>query len=311
MAIYRDNLPQSDGRMFLAYTGMETDLLFLKGIDLPGFASYPLLETDDGCRILESYYRELIELGRKSNVGVILESPTWVANRDRGAKIGYSPERLAELNKKAIKLISKVRSKSGDLPTVLSANIGPRNDAYAPGEQMTAKEAESYHCEQIATLAETDVDLVSGYTLAYAAEAAGIVLAARRYGLPVTISFTLETDGRLPTGEALGDAIIEVDAATDGYAKYFMINCAHPDHFNEILKGEPWILRLKGVVANASRCSHAELDEAETLDDGNPEELGQQLAAINKKYPHINILGGCCGTDNRHMAQIARQASAN
>jgi homocysteine S-methyltransferase len=218
---------------------------------------------------------------------------------------------LVELNKKAVKLMSEVRAEFIDLPTVLSANIGPRSDAYAPSDQMIAGEAESYHSHQIAALAETDVDIISGYTLAYAAEATGIVLAAKRFGLPVAIAFTLETDGSLPTGAALSDAISEVDAATNGYASYFMINCAHPDHFDGVFRDEPWMRRLKGIVANASRCSHAELDEAEELDDGDPEELGQQLAAINRKFAHINILGGCCGTDMRHMAQIAQRVSAN
>lgn len=311
MTRYRNHLPQNDGGLFLAYTGMETDLMFCKGVDLPGFASYPLLETDSGREMLRTYFRDLIKIGQQCGVGVILESPTWVANQDRGAGIGYSPEKLVELNKEAIELMSGVRSEFDDLPIVLSANVGPRSDAYAPGEQMTVAESENYHSQQIAVLAETVVDVISGYTLAYAAEAAGIVLAAKRFDLPVVIAFTVETDGRLPTGATLSDAILEVDTATDGYASYFMINCAHPDHFNGVLRNEPWIYRLKGIVANASRCSHAELDEAEELDDGDPEELGQQLAAINKQYAHINILGGCCGTDTRHMAQIAQHASEN
>lgn len=305
MASHRDNLPQLGERIFLAYVGMETDLIFNRGMDLPGFASYPLLETEEGRATLTGYLRDIIAVGKTNGNGVILESPTWVANRDRGAELGYAPEHLAALNKQAVKLMSDVRETMGDLPTVLSANIGPRDDAYAPTDQMTADEAESYHLEQVAALANTDVDLVSGYTVAYPAEAIGMVRAAKRFNLPVTISFTVETDGRLPTGGDLKDAINDVDAATDNYVSYFMINCAHPEHFEGVLTEEPWMQRLRGVVANASRCSHAELDNAEELDDGDPVELGQQLAELRRRFPQINIVGGCCGTDMRHMSRIA------
>ncbi|MCR9148868.1 MAG: homocysteine S-methyltransferase family protein [Rhodobacteraceae bacterium] len=302
-------LPDFGADLFMAYVGMETDLIFNRGVDLPGFASYPLLETDQGRALLKEYLRDMVVLGSKTGTGVILESPTWVANRDRAASIGYTPEQLKEFNKQAVALMSEVRAEMGDVPTVMSANLGPRDDAYAPQDQMTAEEAERYHSEQISTLAETDVDVISGYTLAYSAEAIGIVRAARRFGLPVIISFTVETDGRLPTGETLKDAITQVDAATDGYASYFMINCAHPDHFGTALADAPWMQRLKGIVANASRCSHAELDEAEQLDDGNPEELGEQLAEFKRRFPHISVLGGCCGTDMRHMKSIAEAST--
>lgn len=203
----------------------------------------------------------------------------------------------------------QVRDSYGDLPTIISANVGPRADAYAPAEQMSPDEAEDYHTEQIRTLADTEVDLISGYTVAYPEEAIGMVRAARRNKLPVVIAFTVEIDGCLPTGLPLGEAIEIVDEATDKYASYFMINCAHPDHFKKALTDEPWMIRLKGVVANASRCSHAELDEAEVLDDGNPEELGNQLAEIHRIHPNISILGGCCGTDMRHMSSIAQAST--
>ena len=309
MAKYRNGLPQVDGDLYLAYCGMETDLLFNRGVDLPGFASYPLLESEEGRTTLAGYFRDMLSVARSHGAGVILESPTWVANRDRGAAIGYSPERLMELNKQAIGLMCDVRDADGDLPTVISANIGPRDDAYAPSEQMSADEAEAYHSEQIQALSVTDVDLISGYTVAYPAEAIGMVRAAKSFGLPVIISFTVETDGRLPTGDALGDAIEEVDEATGRYPAYYMINCAHPDHFSDILTGAPWMDRLRGIVANASRCSHAELDEAEDLDDGNPAELGRQLGKIRRRFPQINILGGCCGTDMRHISAIGREAA--
>ncbi|MCP3972792.1 MAG: homocysteine S-methyltransferase [Rhodobacteraceae bacterium] len=310
MTIHRDTFPNVNANLLLAYVGMETDLIFTRGIDLPGFASYPLLETQDGRAILEGYLKDMIALGKENGTGVILESPTWVANRDRGAAIGYAPDTLKHLNKQAVALMAEVRAKNGDVPTVISANLGPRDDAYAPEAQMSADEAERYHSEQISALAETDADVVSGYTLAYPAEATGIVRAARRFGLPVVIAFTVEIDGKLPTGNTLEAAISEVDAATDGYAAYFMINCAHPDHFKSVLADTPWMKRVQGIVANASRCSHAELDEAEELDDGDPTELAEQLSGIRRQFPHIRVLGGCCGTDMRHMAKIAEASVA-
>ncbi len=306
MCRYRCSLPQLGDGIYLAYTGMETDLLFSKGMDLPGFASYPLLETSEGRELLGGYYRDLIEIGRAHGAGVILESPTWVANRDRGALIGHSPERLWEFNRQAIDFMAGIRAESGSLPTLISANIGPREDAYSPTDHMTVEGSRKYHSEQLRVLADTEVDFISAYTIAYPDEAAGMVLAAKDCELPVDVAFTGETDGRLPTGLALSEAIAEVDEATDSYASYFMINCAHPDHFNSVMSGEPWMQRLKGIVANASRCSHAELDNADTLDEGNPIELAQQIGDIRQRFPHINIVGGCCGTDMRHLARIAK-----
>ena len=310
MASHRNRFKNIEADLYLAYVGMETDLIFNGNVDLPGFASYPLLETEKGRDILKTYFADMIELGKETGLGVMLESPTWVANRDRGSQIGYAPDKIMQLNREAIELMAQVRAETDYVPTVISGNIGPRDDAYAPGDQMGAEEAERYHSEQISVFANTETDVVSGYTLAYSAEAIGIVRAARKFGLPVVIAFTVETDGRLPTGNTLAQAITEVDDATDGYTSYFMINCAHPDHLQEALEDGPWIKRVNGIVANASRCSHAELDEAEELDDGDPQELGSLLGDLRRQFPQIRVLGGCCGTDMRHMREIAAASNA-
>jgi len=309
MPKYRNSFPNIGADLLLTYVGMETDLIFTQGVDLPGFASYPLLETSSGRALLRTYLDRMIALAKSNHVGVILESVTWVANRDRAAALGYTPLQLREFNQQAIAIMEQARARADDVCAVLSANLGPRDDAYAPSDQMTAAQAEAYHSEQISTLSETPIDVISAYTLAYPAEAIGIVKAARRFALPVVISFTVETDGNLPTGASLKDAIEAVDAATNGYASYFMINCAHPDHFASILTDAPWMARVRGVVANASRCSHAELDHATELDDGNPKELGLQLIQLRERFPHILVLGGCCGTDMRHMAEMAEAGS--
>lgn len=310
MAKYRNSLPQIDKGPFLHYVGMDTDLIFNQGVDLPGFASYPLLETEDGRKLLRNYCDQLLALGREVGVGVILDTASWVANRDRGAAIGFDPQRLKSVNLASVDLIAQAREEGGDLPTVLCAQMGPRGDGYAPGDQMKADEAADYHSEQMETLSRSQADMVAGFTLCYPEEAIGMVRAGQRFDMPVAISFTVETDGRLPTGLPLGEAIQAVDAATEAGAAYFLVNCAHPDHIGIALANEPWVGRLKGVVSNASRCSHAELDEAETLDEGDPEELGFLSGKLRERFPHFTIFGGCCGTDMRHMRHIAEEVRA-
>ena len=310
MPKYRKNLPQLGTDIFACYIGMDTELLYRDGIDLPGFASYPLLLNPKHKNLLRNYYCNLVDLARNQSVGVILDAVTWVANRDRGAELGFTPNDLKKLNIEAIELIADVREEKGDLPTVLCGQVGPRGDGYAPADQMSTQEAEDYHSEQIETYSNTEADLVSAFTLCYPEEASGVVRAAQRFDMPVAIAFTVETDGQLPTGVSVKEAIEQVDAESDGGALYFLINCAHPDHFTRIFSNEPWMKRLRGVVANASRCSHAELDVAEELDEGDPDELGVQVGGLRNQFSHFNILGSCCGSNLRHMKRILEEAKA-
>jgi homocysteine S-methyltransferase len=157
----------------------------------------------------------------------------------------------------------------------------------------------------VRVLAGAGVDIISAMTISSTGEAIGIARAARDVGLPVALSFTLETDGRLIGGMHLRDAIAETDRATGGYPAWFGINCVHPDHFLTILDG-PWVSRIGAIRANASRMSHAELDEATELDAGNPEELGRQYADLQRLLPSLRVVGGCCGTDIRHVSAIGR-----
>ncbi len=293
-------------RPFLCYTGIETDLIFNQGVDLPGFATFPLLETVKGRALLAKSYMAQVDLAREFGCGVMFESATWVANKDRAAAIGYGVSLLEQINLDAVQFIRELSDNVGDVPIVLSAQVGPRGDGYKPNNQMDDNEAEQYHAVQIAQLAKVKPDIVSAFTISYPEEAIGIVRAAQKHQLPIAISFTVEIDGLLPTGMPLGEALDAVDAATDSYAEYFLINCAHPEHFLPNLDDGPWIERLAGMVANASRCSHAELDEASELDDGDPKELGAYFSMIRNAYPHMRIFGGCCGTDMRHMREIAK-----
>jgi S-methylmethionine-dependent homocysteine/selenocysteine methylase len=302
-----DRLPQLAGDVFVADGGMETTLIFHKGIDLPSFASFVLLEDDEGTAALRSYFEPYVAVAREHGVGVVLDTPTWRANSVWGERLGYSAEALDDVNRKAVALLEEIRAANEDTAIVISGCIGPRGDGYAPGELMRAAEAERYHTPQIATFGDTAADLVSGLTLNYVEEAVGIARAARAVGIPVVISFTVETDGRLPSGRTLQEAIEQTDAETDGAASYFMVNCAHPTHFAAVLEpGAPWVERIGGLRANASRKSHAELDEAEELDEGDPVELADQYRRLKTRLRNVSVVGGCCGTDERHVGEICR-----
>ncbi|ABL98627.1 homocysteine S-methyltransferase family protein [Shewanella amazonensis] len=308
MGIYRTQLPQLDGGVFLTDGGIETTLIFHEGFELPYFAAFELLKTPQGRDALTHYFVTYVKLAGLFDTGFILESPTWRASSDWGALLGYTKETLAQANREAIALLEVIReAHSGRLPVVVSGCIGPRFDGYLPDKSMTAEDARHYHSIQIETLASTSADMICALTLNRVEEAIGIVEAAREAAMPVVISFTLETDGRLPTGQSLGDAVVQVDEATAGYAAYFMINCAHPSHLETVPQDAPWLARVKGFRANASSLSHAELNDATTLDDGDPHQLGQQYASLmSTRLKGLNVLGGCCGTDHRHLEQIAK-----
>jgi homocysteine S-methyltransferase len=285
---------------FITDGGMETTLVFHHGFELPHFASFVLLDDSAGRDAMRAYYRSYIDIAEARDVGIILDTPTWRANADWGERLGYDPEALAEVNRRAVALLDELRS-----PRVLiSGCIGPRGDGYRVDTVMSAEEAEGYHSTQIEVFAETSVDLVSALTLTYADEATGIARAAKGAGLPAVISFTVETDGRLPSGQPLGEAIEQVDAETVRAAAYFMVNCAHPSHFADVLEPAPWLERLRGVRANASSKSHAELDEAEELDEGDPAELAGAYRDLSNRLPNLNVVGGCCGTDHRHVDAV-------
>ena len=307
LAPYRARLPQLSDKLFLTDAGMETTLIFLQSVELPLFASFDLLKGAQGTALTRDYYARFCKLARDARLGFVLESPTWRANPDWAAKLGYSRAALADVNRKAIGLMADLRAEfeTANSPMPISGNIGPRGDGYQPDRMMSAAEAEDYHGEQIEVFAGTAADLVSAFTMNTTAEPVGIARAAKAAGMPVVISLTVETDGRLPAGQTLKDAIDEIDSETGNAPAYYMINCAHPTHFQHAVEtGERWVKRLRGLRANASTRSHAELDQATDLDAGDPVALGRQYAELRRMLPHINVVGGCCGTDFRHVEQI-------
>jgi S-methylmethionine-dependent homocysteine/selenocysteine methylase len=265
------------------------------------------MKSAEGVARTRAYYERHIAMAQENGLGFVLESPTWRANPDWGAKIGYSREALADVNRRCLDLMDELRRthETPRSPIVVSGNIGPRGDGYVVENAMSAREAEDYHGWQVSIFRDTAADMVSAFTINYVEEAIGVARAAKAAGIPSVISFTLETDGNLPTGQTLKDAVAQVDRETGNAPAYYMINCAHPTHFEDALKrGEPWLMRLRGLRANASKRSHAELDSAPDLDIGDPIELGRQYRDLRSRMQHLTVLGGCCGTDHRHVEQI-------
>jgi homocysteine S-methyltransferase len=301
------SLPQLH-RPVLTDAGLETDFVFNRGLDLPHFASITLLGSEEGRSALDDYFRDFLNLAERVGSGFILESATWRASPDWAEPLGLSDQELDDLNRAAVGMLLRLReeyrAKVPDI--VVSGCIGPRGDGYDPGKIMALDEAEAYHLHQAQVLASAGADMLSAITMTNVPEAIGVARAARRVGAPVAISFTVETDGRLPTGDALAEAVSSVDEATGDYPVYFMINCAHPTHFSASLDEDAeWTARIRGVRANASRCSHAELDAMTELDTGDPADLAGLHRDLRERFPNINVLGGCCGTDLRHVTAIA------
>jgi homocysteine S-methyltransferase len=312
-------LPQLHGTRFVTDGGMETDLIFHHGVDLPDFAAFPLLGTAGGRALLTRYYDGYATIAQRAGAGLMLEAPTWRANPGWGTGLGYSAADLARVNTTAITLLAGLRERYattlGIGPVLVSGMIGPRDDGYTAAGRLDPAEAAGYHGPQLEAFAAAGADLATALTLADVPEAIGIVQAARAVGLPIAISFTVETDGHLPSGASIADAITTVDATAA--PDYYLINCAHPTHIRTGLgqpgtlsqpgtPGQPgsWIGRIIGIRANASLKSHAELDDADHLDEGDIGAFTTAQAGLTAALPALTILGGCCGTDHRHVAAL-------
>jgi S-methylmethionine-dependent homocysteine/selenocysteine methylase len=285
--------------------GLETDLIFHAGVDLPEFAAYPLVWSDDGRDLLRHYYEAYARIAADAGAGLRLEAPTWRANPDWGARLGHDRTALADANRESVEMLHGLAGQWRDrIPEILVTGVvGPRGDGYDASPAIGADEAADYHQPQVRAFAEAGVGAVAALTLTSTAEAIGVVRAADAYGLTVGVSFTVETDGRLPDGTSLAEAVDEVDAAAP--PAYFLVNCAHPTHGLAGLDslGER-VQRIRGLRSNASTQTHAELDEAETLDEGDVELLVSTHRQLEALLPALEIVGGCCGTDARHVAAL-------
>jgi S-methylmethionine-dependent homocysteine/selenocysteine methylase len=306
-------LPHQTNRLFLTDGGIETSLIFDHQIELPHFAAFDLLRRPDGRAALERYYAPYLRLAAAARFGFVLESPTWRANPDWAERLGYTAATLATATVDAIELMRQMRAshERPETPIVISGCVGPRGDGYVPGALMSIDAAEAYHRTQVRAMAGAGCDLVTAITMTNVPEAAGIVRAAQQHAVPSVISFTVETDGRLPSGATIEAAIAEVDAATGQGPAYYMINCAHPTHFERVLdERAAWTRRIGGLRANASCKSHVELNDALELDRGNPVALASEYGALAERLPHLRVFGGCCGTDQRHVSAIAATLAA-
>lgn len=309
MPRYRTALPQLDGSLYLTDAGLETDLIFNHGIELRAFASHTILHDPQAMALVRKYFEDCLVLARDMDAGFILDTLTWRAHPHWAAELGETTEQLRAATQEAVRVAVELRDRADNpRPVVINAVTGPCGDAYRPEQRIDASRAERYFAEQLGWVAATEADMVTALTFTQASEAVGFVRAAASSGLPSVVSFTVETDGRLPDGQPLCDAIEQVDSETDAEAAYFMINCAHPDHFSSALDGAA-ARRIRGVRANASRRSHAELDNSAELDTGDPEELGELHARIARRLPWLNIFGGCCGSDIRHITCIAHSVT--
>jgi S-methylmethionine-dependent homocysteine/selenocysteine methylase len=301
-------LPHLSAPLTITDGGLETTLVFQHAIDLPDFAAFPLIDTEPGRGALAAYYEPYLQLGRRLGVAVIVDTPTWRANLDWGARLGYDAIRLAAINRRAVEFVRELATShlGGSAGYVVDGVVGPRGDGYVVGETMSPPEAAAYHGLQARAFAEAGAAMMTAVTMTYVEEAIGVARAASSVGLPAVISFTVETDGALPSGEPLGMAIGRVDDATDQAPAYYMVNCAHPTHFaDQLTPGAEWTSRVKAIRANASRCSHAELDVATELDRGDVADLTGWYERLHAILPDLRVVGGCCGTDHEHVTAIA------
>jgi S-methylmethionine-dependent homocysteine/selenocysteine methylase len=292
--------------------GIETDLIFHHGVDAPEFAIFPMVEDEAGRALLTRYFDDYAAIAAKAGVGLTLDAPTWRANPDWADKLGYDVTALDRVNRAAIEFMQGLRetfvSRYGVTDIKVGGLHGPRGDGYVAGEDADPDEAAEYHAAQVRSAASAGADQVTVLTMTGPGEAIGFVRAVRDVGLPAAVGFTVETDGRLPDGTMLRDAIARVDA--EEAPDYFIVNCAHPTHVAPALEGDgdpddrAWLGRIQGLRPNASRMSHAELDEASELDEGNPGELATGVDTLRAKLRYLRIVGGCCGTDSRHVAAL-------
>ena len=312
MTNLKNTLPHQSSGLFLTDGGLETTMVFLEGFELPCFAAFDLLKDERGYHAMKEYYKRYLNIAKKQQTGFILESPTWRANPDWIATIGYPDSAVEKVNKMAVRMLVELKNEfeKSISNIVLSGCIGPRGDGYIPGNTMNAEEAQDYHSTQIAVFSQTPVNIISALTMNYAEEAIGITQAVHAVNLPAVISFTVETNGQLSDGMSLKEAIETVDANTVEPPIYYMINCAHPNHFFDEMrngKDQQWTSRIRGIRANASCKSHAELDVATELDRGNPQDLGNEHKKLKTIFNEMNVFGGCCGTDENHVFEIASQ----
>jgi homocysteine S-methyltransferase len=305
-------LPHQSDRLMTVAGGFETWMQYVDGFELRHFCGFELLNDARGLSCLRDYHRKVVEAAVANGSGVMNEGLHYRASRDWGSLVGFTRESLEEINIRGIEFYKDFAREydSPDTPMLVGGVVGPQGDAYNSGRIPDAAEAEDYHSEQILTFRKAGAGHVTAMTFSSVAEVIGVVRAAKSAAMPVVVSFFVARGGKLRGGETLEEAITRVDAATGNAPAYYMINCTHPTEFEPGLTPGDWTARLGGFMPNAVAMETLDLCKLGHLEDGNPEELGAQMAQLARRFPHVNVWGGCCGTDGRHIGQITRQVGA-
>ncbi|WP_328858470.1 homocysteine S-methyltransferase family protein [Williamsia herbipolensis] len=297
------------GLTYLTEGGPETEISYEHGFDLPHFVMFGLLDDDRAVAVLRGMYERYLDVAVRHGFGVLMAGVDYRASPDWAALLGFSSRQLADLQLRAIDFLREVAEpRRAEVPALLYAGVvGPRFDAYDPARQITAVESQAYHSEQIATLARAGVDLVQTLTLSSIPEAVGVCRAAARAGLPVSVSFTLDnTTHRLSSGPSLRDAVETVDLETGpDRPAFYGVNCSHPLEFIPAVEPGGWFRRVRSLRPNAALLDKIELSSLGHLERGNPTQLGELMGDLAKRHPHIDIWGGCCGTWDTHLEEIA------
>ncbi|WP_159590444.1 homocysteine S-methyltransferase family protein [Chelativorans xinjiangense] len=297
------------GPVFLTEGGSETEIMYRRGFELPEFAMFPLLDIPSAVTAMRDMFRAQLDVAAEFGLGFLLSGLDYRASPDWGAKLGYSATALADANIAAIGFLREIAGDYRDqIPSLLIGGIlGPRGDAYGLNRDITAESAEAYHAVQLETLKRTQVDFTCAMTFNNIPEAVGAARAAARIGVPLSVALTLDRTHRLKSGPTLGEAIAEIDAQTGLDAPdYYLVNCSHPLEYEPALDDGAWTRRLRGVRPNASKMEKMELCKLNHLEDGHPVELATQLSNLHARYPHMDVFGGCCGTGDKHLREIAK-----
>ena len=312
LASYRDKLPQLNNKNMITCWGMGTWLQFADGFDAPHFTTFQWLENPKSLQALRDFHRKVARAAVSSGFGVVTDGLHYRTSRDWCELAGYSERQMIDANFREIEFCKEIAAEfdSPETPMPLGGAIGPRGDAYDKGHVMGAAEAEDYHSEQIGILKDAGADLITAATFTSVDEAVGVIRASVALDMPVAVSFTLTTEGVLLSGMTLQDAIEQTDAQTDNGAAYFTVNCAHPTEIEPALQGGDWGKRLLGFMPNAVSLEKGQLCSLGHIEDGDPVELGQQMGSFAKRFPHMRVWGGCCGTDARHIGEICRSVMA-
>jgi homocysteine S-methyltransferase len=306
--------PAGSGELFLTEGGSETEIMYRHGYELPEFAMFPLLENPTARAAMRGMYCEQLDVAAEHGLSFLLTGMDYRASPDWGAKLGYSAQALADANIAAIDFLRDIaQDYAGQIPRLLVGGIlGPRGDAYSLNQTITAASAEDYHAVQLQTLKRAGVDFAIAQTINNIPEAVGIARAAAAINMPLSISLTLDSSGRLKSGPSLGEAITEIDRLSDDTAPaFYMLNCSHPVEYAPAITANGWTHRLRGVRPNASKMEKIALCKLGHIEDGDPVELGQQMADLRARFPHMDIFGGCCGTGAAHLREMAKALRAS